>query len=107
MAVAGVAGPERFFSALTAQGWEIADKKVFRDHHWFTAGDVADIERAAVNARADSIVTTEKDAVRLDGLGLTATWTFLPMHVTIEPADRFASWFCERLDAARGGGRAA
>ena len=107
LAVAGIARPERFFSALAAQGWEVADRKVFRDHHWFTARDVEDIERAAVNARADLIVTTEKDAVRLDALGRPATWMYLPMRVTIEPADRFAGWFCERLDSAHGGGRAA
>jgi tetraacyldisaccharide 4'-kinase len=107
VAVAGIARPERFFSALTAGGWEVVEKRVFRDHHWFTPGDVAEIERAAVKAGADVIVTTEKDSVRLEAVRQNATWMFLPMRVTIEPADRFASWFCERLDSARGGGRAA
>jgi tetraacyldisaccharide 4'-kinase len=107
LAVAGIARPERFFSALAAHGWEVVGRKVFRDHHWFTPRDIEDIERAAVDARADLIVTTEKDAVRLDVTGRTATWTFLPLRVTIEPADRFERWFAHRLATARGGGQAA
>ena len=42
---------------------------VFRDHHWFSHRDLAAIGRAAADARADLIVTTEKDAARLDGEG--------------------------------------
>jgi hypothetical protein len=43
------------------------------------------------------VVTTEKDATRLSLPNLF----YLPMRVTIEPADRFADWLLERLRAAR------
>ena len=37
----------------------------FKDHHWYDAGDVETIERAAKQAGAAHIVSTEKDGVRL------------------------------------------
>ncbi|HVZ20842.1 MAG TPA: tetraacyldisaccharide 4'-kinase [Vicinamibacterales bacterium] len=64
--VAGIARPERFVAAVREQGCEIVREIVFRDHHWFTDADVARIERAAVETGADAVITTEKDAVRLE-----------------------------------------
>ena len=68
VAVAGIARPERFFAALRAEGWDVVEERVFRDHHWFTLRDLESIRRAAVDAKADVVLTTEKDAVRLDSL---------------------------------------
>lgn len=107
VAVAGIARPERFFAALRERGWEVVRELVFRDHHWFTARDVARIQRVAVETGADMVITTEKDAVRLDPhvaralSGSRLAWAFLPLEVTIEPADRFGSWLAGRLAAAR------
>lgn len=115
VAVAGIARPERFFAALRELGWEVVRELIFRDHHWFTPRDVAAIHRAASEAGADLVITTEKDAVRLeDPVARTLSgsrggpdkacptvWTFLPLEIAIDPLDQFASWLCEQLSAAR------
>lgn len=103
VAVAGIARPERFFAALRASGWDVAREIVFRDHHWFSARDLESIQKAAAESNADLILTTEKDAMRLDALVArpTAVFAFLPMHVVIEPAASFAEWIADRLRAAR------
>jgi len=117
VAVAGIARPERFFAALRANGWDVVEERVFRDHHWFTSRDLESIRRAALDAKADLVLTTEKDAVRLDSLvarvlsGSRPTgnrepvWAFLPMQIGIEPAPSFAAWISDRLGAARDGPR--
>ena len=97
LAVAGIARPERFFAAVRAQGWEIVCEMVFRDHHWFTNRDVRAIARAAAEAGADCVVTTEKDATRLSLPNLF----YLPMRVAFEPGDRFPEWLAEHLAVAR------
>ena len=66
----------------------------FRDHHWYTAADVAAIQQAARAANAPLIITTEKDAVRCD-----LEVAVLPMTVQIEPAADFESWLMGRLKA--------
>ena len=101
LAVAGIARPERFFLALRTLGWDVTRELTFRDHHWFTARDVATIERAARESGASAIITTEKDAVRLPATTHDIPILVLPMTVEIEPAGVFESWLLERLSRAR------
>jgi tetraacyldisaccharide 4'-kinase len=102
LAVAGIAGPERFFAAVGENGCEVAGEITFRDHHWYSHEDVARIADRARVLNVDLIVTTEKDAVRVERL-LSADsrprWAALPMQAVIEPADAFASWLQPRLRA--------
>ena len=101
VAVAGIARPERFFAALRERGWDVARELAFRDHHWFTARDVDVIHQAAAATGAQVVITTEKDAVRMDTSARTFTWAVLPLELSIEPSDRFAAWLAARLAAAR------
>jgi tetraacyldisaccharide 4'-kinase len=94
LAFAGIARPERFFNALRSLGYDVVREMTFRDHHWYTAADVAAIQQAARAANAPLIVTTEKDAVRCD-----LDVAVLPMTVQIEPAADFESWLMGRLKA--------
>ena len=98
-AVAGIARPERMFDALRQQGYEVAHERVFPDHHWFTAADVREVERAARTSGAGGIVTTAKDAVRLERHRdvMTLPWAILPMRVSIEPGAEFEEWLRQRL----------
>ena len=107
-----IARPERFFAALRTEGWEVAREIVFRDHHRFSHRDLVVIQRAAMDTQADLVMTTEKDAMRLDaasvasGVGASSVpWAFLPQQVGIEPPMSFAAWINDRLGAARDGPR--
>jgi tetraacyldisaccharide 4'-kinase len=66
-AFAGLADNEQFFASLRAEGLTLAGSRGFADHHAYSASDVAAIREAAREARAVTIVTTEKDAVKLVG----------------------------------------
>jgi tetraacyldisaccharide 4'-kinase len=108
IAVAGIARPERFFAALRELGWDVVRELVFRDHHWYTGRDVDAIRRVAAGMAVDLVVTTEKDAVRLQPLVTQApspdgavAWAALPLGLVIEPPDRFNAWLAARLAAAR------
>jgi tetraacyldisaccharide 4'-kinase len=102
MAVAGIARPERFFAALKDEGWDVVAERRFRDHHWYTDGDLRSIQRAAQQVKADVVMTTEKDAVRLTLIaGTDPPWAYLPLQVGIEPEDGFVAWMREGLSAAR------
>jgi tetraacyldisaccharide 4'-kinase len=103
LAVAGIARPQRFFDDLTAAGWHLAGALSFRDHHRYVAADVDRIARAARQARAELIVTTEKDAVRFEAVVPSRDplpLAVAPMTVTIEPAS-FGEWLALRLRDAR------
>jgi tetraacyldisaccharide 4'-kinase len=97
VAVAGIARPERFVDDLRSGGWTIAAELRYRDHHPYTREDMDRVERAAAQAGATLVVTTDKDAERLR--------PFLPIGVrvaavplTVEPAaEGFVAWLRARL----------
>ena len=62
-AFAGLADNAQFFASLRDAGLEVAGTRGFPDHHRYTAADLALIRR---DARGATIVTTEKDAVKID-----------------------------------------
>lgn len=100
LAVAGVARPQGFFSALAVEGWTLAGQLAFPDHHRFTEADVRRILGAMREARAGLVVTTEKDWVRLQRLEpLPFTVALAPLEVSIEPAGQFNEWLLSSLRA--------
>lgn len=82
--VCGIAKAEPFFNQLEQAGCQLAGKLAFGDHHWYSQEDIESIKQRLMQAQADLIVTTEKDAVRLSELaifdlpihyvGLTTNW---------------------------------
>lgn len=65
-AFAGLADNKQFFRSLTDAGLTLAGTLTFRDHHRYTPHDLDRIAAAAKDAGAELIVTTEKDAVKID-----------------------------------------
>jgi len=80
-AFAGLAGNEQFFASLRANGLNVVGTRSFRDHHRYTAADIAAIKDAARTAGAEAIVTTEKDAVKIDDRDIIA----IAAEMIIEP----------------------
>ncbi|MDL2717715.1 MAG: tetraacyldisaccharide 4'-kinase [Acidobacteriota bacterium] len=67
VAVAALARPEAFFATLEGLGIAPARTVTFRDHHPYGPFAMGRIERAAEESGATAVVTTEKDAVKLEG----------------------------------------
>ena len=66
IAFAGIANPDRFFSLLESLGARISARFTYPDHHAFTAAE-AEALLALAAEKGASLVTTEKDWVRLGG----------------------------------------
>ena len=68
LALSGIARPERFFSLLKEQGIKYCYSLKFPDHFAYPRSSVKKIMDVYNRHKADMIITTEKDAVRLFGL---------------------------------------
>jgi len=84
LAFAGIGDPARFFNTLRSSGVDVVRSRAFPDHHAFTADEIAQL---VADARADALtlVTTEKDLVRLrgpDGMPASAP-AIVPFAVTM------------------------
>jgi tetraacyldisaccharide 4'-kinase len=97
LALAGIARPDRFFADLETSGLPPRAQLVFREHPQPSDAELASIARAARDAGATLILTTEKDAVRLaarslGGLRIAA----VPLTASIA-APSFADWLLSRI----------
>lgn len=64
-AFAGIAKPDSFRQILRREGFLIHGFEEFRDHHDYTAQNVAALKDAALASGARALITTEKDFVKL------------------------------------------
>jgi tetraacyldisaccharide 4'-kinase len=100
--VSGIARPRRFEEDARAQGLDVAGALRFRDHHAFVSGDIDRIATELAATKADAVLTTEKDLVRLL---MHRPWPFrvavLPLSVGVEPAGEFSTWLAGRMGRAR------
>lgn len=69
LAVAGIGRPDRFLGLLNEIGIEVAAVCIFRDHCPYRVRQLDRLEEEARRLGGVAIVTTEKDAVRLKGIG--------------------------------------
>jgi tetraacyldisaccharide 4'-kinase len=102
-AFCGIAMPESFEKILRELGAEIVCKKRFLDHHRFTPEDLERFFSRAVEAQADFIVTTEKDAVRLSAdLVSTIPLYYLRLEIEILSGDHDFDAAVSRICFPRG-----
>jgi tetraacyldisaccharide 4'-kinase len=66
LAFAGIGHPGKFFSSVEEIGGKVVEKRPFPDHHFYQEDELADLESAARKAGLE-LITTAKDAVRLQG----------------------------------------
>jgi tetraacyldisaccharide 4'-kinase len=66
LAYAGIADPAKFYRTVEALGGDIVLQRSFPDHHHFSDDEIADLLQDASKENLQ-LVTTAKDAVRLNG----------------------------------------
>ena len=86
-AVAGIGHPERFFSALRAQGLTV-ETQPMPDHHAYQAGDIIVTDKP--------VLMTEKDAVKWRPYARDNDWS---VGVSVELPETFGASILERLDS--------
>jgi tetraacyldisaccharide 4'-kinase len=100
-AFCGIARAEQFFAGLETRGLKIVWRRAFADHHRYTKRDMESLLKGARKANAQSLITTEKDHVRLGSLA-EAFGDELPLQaaeLTIEFDDEksVGAWLRNRL----------
>lgn len=88
LAFAGIARPEKFFATLEGIGALVVGRRRFPDHYVYDARDIAELI-AAARKRSLTLVTTEKDYVRL-AVGQRAGVRALPVTLRFETPERVA-----------------
>ncbi len=93
-AMAGIGNPERFFTTLRQQGFELARTRAFDDHQAFTAGDIDTLSQDL------PILMTEKDAIKCRGFA-KQNWWYLAVDAKLAP--EFDTQLLQKVAAAKAG----
>jgi len=89
-AFCGIGNPSAFFADLQNWGLNVSGRQVFADHHRYSDGDVAQVEKAAEKIGARALVTTEKDAQNLTDVRPARMHTYIAViDFVISPAEDF------------------
>ena len=67
-AFCALGNPDNFFNQMRSENYNLVAAEIFPDHHFYTAKDVVRIENLSRQSRADFLLTTVKDAVKLQKL---------------------------------------
>jgi tetraacyldisaccharide 4'-kinase len=95
---AGIGNPFQFLEDLQREGLRVIHKELFRDHYDYSQADIDRILSDARDAGAKRVITTEKDAVRLEKLDFGVDRIFaLPIRATSQEQERFQMWIIEKI----------
>lgn len=101
-AFCGIARPQQFFAGLEAAGLQLAARTAFSDHHRYTTTDVERLVARAQSAGVSTLLTTQKDFVRLGKLSSSFPKSMplraVPLDVKIEHQDEAIQWLIRRLN---------
>ncbi len=72
----GIGNPQSFSNSLTEAGFNIIEHIIFSDHYNYESEDISKIVNIAKKYNIENIITTEKDAVKIEHLYEWAPVTF-------------------------------
>jgi tetraacyldisaccharide 4'-kinase len=76
----GIARPEQFKNMMQDIGLSVTDSISYSDHYQYTVADLQLIKKQIESGKTDMLVTTEKDAVRLQAPELMNIVSTLPLY---------------------------
>ena len=99
VAFCGIARPQNFILQLRKAGVEPVAEAVYRDHHAYNEADIRELLALKASSEADGFVTTEKDAINLDGFfSALAPLSVVPVKMDLEDAPNAVDTMLRVLD---------
>ena len=94
-AFCAVGNPASFFENLRRAGYELALERSFPDHHVYSQDEIDSIINAAKEMRADALITSAKDAVKLRTMSFSIPCYVVEIEIAIENAEGFTQLVLE------------
>jgi tetraacyldisaccharide 4'-kinase len=99
-AFAGIGRPAEFFEALRQNGWTLVGSRPFPDHHRYSTAELTRLADEGKAAGAELLVTTEKDAARIQDQPRVLPLLAVPLTLSVEPAGQFAGVLAQAIRGA-------
>ena len=101
----GIGNPYSFRKSIEDIGGRVQGEIIFPDHYWYKEKDMNRIFEDAKRVSADTILTTEKDIVRIIGTNVfnkaEDNIVILALKVEMELSEGFEEWITGQVDRVR------
>ena len=104
-AFCGIGNPASFFTHLERAGARVVRTQTYRDHHVYRQNDIDQLTEKAKMAGATALVTTAKDAVKLNALHFELPCYKLEIGIAIDDAEQLAGYIRSQIAVGWGHGR--
>lgn len=92
-AFCGLGNPESFYEQLKREGFSVVQTKSFADHHFYSQNEILRVEKEAIAAGAEILLTTAKDAAKLLHLNLNLPCYILESGLIFDDESAFVETF--------------
>ncbi len=101
--LAALGNPRQFLDDLARAGLRVVNEFLFRDHHPYSQQEIDFVLERARRLGAEAIITTEKDAVRLEGMNF-GNIPFWALRIEPYPLDQehFSQWLDSQMEKIGG-----
>jgi len=86
-AFCGIGNPDSFFNHLRREGYQLAFSRTFPDHHQYKQSELDTLVAEATAGGANSLITTAKDATKLQSLRLGVPCCVMDIQISIDEED--------------------
>ncbi len=103
LVVCGIANPLSFINALNQIGVDTSNKLIFRDHKYYTPKEVQAIRKKFYSTNSHSVITTEKDAVKLANFKIEfddIDIFYLKIEMILEKEEEFTKFLIKKIQYA-------
>lgn len=100
-AFCALGNPKNFFEQLRQENFNVVSTKKFRDHYFYTQKDITELEAKARKANAKILLTTAKDAVKLNGLKFDLLCFIVESELVFDGESDFSDWLTLKIKAAK------
>jgi tetraacyldisaccharide 4'-kinase len=96
-AFCGIGNPSNFTRQLEMDGFLLAGSKSFPDHYSYAKEDISFLEKEALAAGANALITTEKDRVKLERIKFGLPLHTAKLSTRLDDEERFRSYLLTTL----------
>jgi tetraacyldisaccharide 4'-kinase len=83
-AFCGIGNPNSFFNHLRREGYQLAFTRTFPDHHQYKQSELDTLVAEATDSGANGLITTAKDATKLQSLTLGVPCCVMDIQISID-----------------------
>lgn len=96
-AFCGVGNPKSFFDLLRDSGYQLTLTRAFPDHHRCSQPELDELYTDSTTSGARALITTAKDAVKLQSAQLNLPCYVLEIRIAIADEEKLAAMVCDSV----------